>query len=290
MIFTKMESYGNDYIYINCYNIKENISIIESVDLKELSKFLSKRHYGIGSDGVVLICKSEVADFKMRIFNPDGTEAEMCGNALRSVGKYVYEYNLTNEEKFSIETLGGIKRIELEVSDNKVLNISAHIGSPIFDPSKIPVDTKKEKFIMENIEVLDKTFKISALSWGNPHAVIFVENLKDLEIEKYGKAIENLDIFPKKTNVTFASIIDRSNINIREWERGTGETLACATGASSAHVIANLLGLVNDTSIVHQLGGDIKIEYKDNKLKMTGNSKIVFDGEIDIKNIKGDNL
>lgn len=276
MKFTKMESYGNDYVYIN--NINEELS-----NLPLLAKFISNRHFGVGSDGMILICKSTLAEFKMRVFNPDGTEAEMCGNALRGVGKFVYDHNLTDKTKFSVETLGGIKKIELEIKDDKIINIKANIGSPIFDPKLIPVNTNKNKFILESIEILDKTFKMSSLSWGNPHTVIFVDNVEYFDIKKYGNAIENkLDIFPNKTNVTFAQIIDYNTVRIREWERGTGETLGCATGCSSAVVISHMLGLTSNKCNVLQIGGAIEIEYKDNELFMKGPSTTVFEGEIDI--------
>ncbi len=278
--FTKMEAFGNDYIYIDAiHNELEN--------LKLLSKKLTNRHFGIGGDGLILICPSKNADFKMRIFNPDGTEAEMCGNALRSVGKYVYTHNLTSKKEFSIETLGGIKKIILEIKDNNVTNITAHIGSPIFNPKLIPVNTNAEKFILEKLEIADKTFLISALSWGNPHTVIFLDNpsdLKSLDINKYGPLIENHILFPKRTNVTFASVISKNKLTIREWERGTGETIGCATGCSSAVVIGYLLGYNEPNCEVNQIGGTISINYnpKINELSMTGNSNLVYEGTIDI--------
>lgn len=270
--FTKMQAFGNDYVYIDAIHQK-------LTDLNNLAKYVSNRHFGIGSDGLVLICKSSLADFKMRIFNPDGTEAEMCGNALRSVAKYVYEKELTEKEEFTIETLGGIKKIKLQVEDGKVINIKASIGSPIFSSREIPVNTNKEKFIMEDIQILDKNFKMSSLSWGNPHTVIFVNDIDKFDVTKYGPLIEKkLDLFPKRTNVTFAEIIDRSSIKIREWERGTGETIGCATGCASALVIANILGLVNSKCQVKQIGGEITIEYVDNNLTMIGPSTTVYDG------------
>lgn len=271
--FTKMQAFGNDYVYIDAIHQKLD-------DLSNLAKFVSDRHFGIGSDGLVLICKSNVASVKMRIFNPDGTEAEMCGNALRSVAKFVYDKGIVENKEFTIETLGGIKNIKLQVLDNEIKNIKASIGSPIFKSSLIPVNTSKEKFIMEEVLVLDTTFKMSSLSWGNPHTVIFVSDVDNFDVAKYGKAIENkLDLFPKRTNVTFAEIISRDEIKIREWERGTGETLGCATGSASAVVIANVLGLVNNKCKVKQSGGEIAIEYIDNNLTMIGPSTTVFEGE-----------
>lgn len=276
-----MQAYGNDYVYI------ETINQELPNDLNELARFVSNRHFGIGSDGMVLICPSVVADFRMRIFNPDGTEAEMCGNAIRSVGKFVYDHKLTDKTNLTIETLGGIKRLELTIDENNVVsNIKANIGKPIFDPKLIPVNTNKQEFIMEDIGILDKTFKMSSLSWGNPHTVIFVDNVMNFEVEKYGPAIEcNTDVFPKKTNVTFAEIVSKNYIKIREWERGTGETIGCGTGCSTAVVIAHKLGLTDNVCTVEQIGGLLEIEYSD-ELYMKGQSNFVFESEIDVSHIK----
>ncbi len=278
--FTKMQAYGNDYVYIETINqeLPEN--------LNELAKFVSNRHFGIGSDGMVLICPSKVADFRMRIFNPDGTEAEMCGNAIRSVGKFVYDHKLTTKENITVETLGGIKNLELTITDGVVSNIKANIGRPIFDSKLIPVNTDKSEFIEEEVKILDKTFKMSSLSWGNPHTVVFVDDVYTFDVEKYGKAIEfNTDVFPKKTNVTFAEIIDKNTIKIREWERGTGETIGCGTGCSTAVVIAYKLGLTSNKCTVMQIGGPLEIEYS-NELYMKGPSNFVFESTIDVSHIK----
>lgn len=278
--FTKMQAYGNDYVYIDAINQKlpEN--------LNELARFVSNRHFGIGSDGMVLICPSNKADFKMRMFNPDGTEAEMCGNATRSIGKYVYDHGLTNKTHFILETLGGPRTIDLTVTDGVVSNIRANIGKPIFDPKLIPVNTDKQEFIMEEVKILDKTFKMSSLSWGNPHTVIFVDDVMNFDVEKYGPAIEcNLEVFPKKTNVTFAQIVSNNYIKIREWERGTGETIGCGTGCSTAVVIAYKLGLTSNKCTVEQIGGPLEIEY-DDELYMKGPSNFVFESEIDVSHIK----
>ena len=273
--FTKMQAYGNDYVYIDAIN--QNLS-----NLNELAKFVSDRHFGIGSDGMVLICPSDKADFRMRMFNPDGTEAEMCGNAIRSVGKYVYDHQLTDKTNLKVETLGGIKNLELTIENNVVSNIKANIGKPIFDPKLIPVNTTKEKFIMESVQILDKTFQMSSLSWGNPHTVIFVD-----DVLKYGPAIEfNTDVFPKKTNVTFAEIVRPDYIKIREWERGTGETIGCGTGCSTAVVIGYELGLNSNKCTVEQIGGPLEIEYTDDsELYMKGPSNFVFESEIDVSHI-----
>ena len=276
-----MQAYGNDYVYI------ETINQTLPNDLNELARFISNRHFAIGSDGMVLICPSKKADFRMRMFNPDGTEAEMCGNAIRSVGKFVYDHKLTDKTNLKVETLGGIKRLELTIDKNNLVsNIKANIGKPIFDPKLIPVNTNKQEFIMEDIGILDKTFKMSSLSWGNPHTVIFVDNVINFEVEKYGPAIEyNTDVFPKKTNVTFAEIVSKNYIKIREWERGTGETIGCGTGCSTAVVIAHKLGLTENTCTVEQIGGPLEIEYSD-ELYMKGPSNFVFESEIDVSHIK----
>lgn len=278
--FTKMQAYGNDYVYIDAIN--QNLS-----NLNELAKFVSDRHFGIGSDGMVLICPSDKADFRMRMFNPDGTEAEMCGNAIRSVGKYVYDHQLTDKTNLKVETLGGIKNLELTIENNVVSNIKANIGKPIFDPKLIPVNTTKEKFIMESVQILDKTFQMSSLSWGNPHTVIFVDDVANFDVLKYGPAIEfNTDVFPKKTNVTFAEIVRPDYIKIREWERGTGETIGCGTGCSTAVVIGYELGLNSNKCTVEQIGGPLEIEYTDDyELYMKGPSNFVFESEIDVSHI-----
>lgn len=280
--FTKMQAFGNDYVYIETINQKlpEN--------LNELARFVSNRHFGIGSDGMVLICPSSVADFRMRIFNPDGSEAEMCGNAIRSVGKFVYDHKLTTKTNITVETLGGIKNLELTVDNDIVTNIKANIGNPIFEPKLIPVNTKKDKFFMESVKILDKEFKMSSLSWGNPHTVIFVEDVKNFDVRKYGPAIEfSTDVFPKKTNVTFAEIVKPDYIKIREWERGTGETIGCGTGCSSAVVIGYELGLTSNKCTVEQIGGPLEIEYtSDKELYMKGPSNFVFESEIDVSHIK----
>lgn len=278
--FTKMQAYGNDYVYIDAINQEL------PKDLNELARFVSNRHFGVGSDGMVLICQSDKADFRMRMFNPDGTEAEMCGNATRSIGKYVYDHGLTNKTHFILETLGGPRTIDLTITDGVVSNIRANIGKPIFDSKLIPVNTEKKEFIMEEVKILDKTFKMSSLSWGNPHTVIFVDDVMNFDVGKYGPAIEcNTDIFPKKTNVTFAEVVSKDYIKIREWERGTGETIGCATGCSTAVVFAYRLGLTSNKCTVEQIGGPLEIEYSD-ELYMKGPSNFVFESEIDVSHIK----
>ena len=282
--FTKMQAYGNDYVYIDAINQK-----IDNVN--ELAKYVSDRHFGIGSDGMVLICKSDVADFRMRMFNPDGTEGEMCGNALRSLSKYVYDHRLTDKTELDIETLGGIQHVKLTVEDGKAVNIEANIGEPVLDTRKIPVNTNLPEFIEQEVKVLDKTFKITAVSWGNPHCVMFLdstENMDEFDVEKYGKAIEyKTDLFPNKTNVTFAQVIDRNNIRMREWERGTGETIGCGTGSCTATVAAVLTDKCDRNVNVHQIGGILETNWDEEtgKMFMKGPSHTVFESEIDVDRI-----
>lgn len=292
MRFTKMQAFGNDYVYIDAINQK-------LPELPKLARFVSERHFGIGSDGMVLICPSDKADFRMRMFNPDGTEGEMCGNALRSVGKYVYDHALTDKTELNIETLGGIKHLWLTVEQREpsdgeksmpyknrgfVSNIRANIGKPQLDISLIPVLTEKKEFIEQPVEISDKTFNITAVSWGNPHTVMFVEDLY-FDVCKYGREIEyKTELFPNKTNVTFAKLIDKNNIKIREWERGTGETIGCGTGCATAVVAGVLTGRCERTVTVEQIGGPLLIEWDEETdcVFMTGPSHNVFEGDIDI--------
>lgn len=279
--FTKMQAYGNDYVYIDAINQKIN-------NVHELAKYISNRHFGVGSDGLVLICKSDVADFRMRMFNPDGTEGEMCGNALRSLSKYVYDHKLTDKDELTIETLGGIQHVKLTIEDDKAINIEANIGKPVLDTTKIPVNTDLPEFIEQEVKILDKTFYITAVSWGNPHCVMFVDDVDNLDVEKYGKEIEyKTDLFPNKTNVTFAQVIDRHTLKMREWERGTGETIGCGTGCCTATVAAVLTGRCDRKVKVHQIGGVLETNWDEEtgKMFMKGPSHTVFESEIDVDNI-----
>ena len=276
--FTKMQAYGNDYVYINA--ISQKLS-----KLDELARFVSDRHFAIGSDGMVLICPSEKGDFRMRMFNPDGTEGEMCGNALRSMSKYVYEHNLINKTNLIIETLGGMQKVKLFVENGQVVNIEANIGEPRLSTKVIPVNTNLDEFVEQEVEVLDKTFKISALSWGNPHCVIFVADVANFDVHKYGNAIEHkTDLFPNKTNVTFAQVIDRKYIKMREWERGTGETIGCGTGCCTAAVFAAITGRCDRDVTVEQIGGNLAVNWDEatNTVFMKGPSHTVFEAEIEV--------
>ena len=273
--FTKMLGLGNDYVYIDAINQKiENES--------SLAKFVSNRHFGIGSDGLILICKSEIADFKMRMFNSDGSEAEMCGNGIRCVGKFVYDKGLTNKTTVKIETLAGIKTLILNTKDGKVETARVDMGEPILEAEKIPVISTEEPVKNLELEVENKKFKFTCVSMGNPHAITIVENTKEFDVEKYGKVLEIDKAFPKKANIEFAQIIDRQNINMRVWERGAGETLACGTGACATAVACNLNGLTDRKVNIELLGGTLNIEWNetDNHVYMTGPAVTVFDGEL----------
>ena len=273
--FTKMHGLGNDYVYIDAINQKiENES--------SLAKFVSNRHFGIGSDGLILICKSEVADFKMRMFNSDGSEAEMCGNGIRCVGKFVYDKGLTNKTTVKIETLAGIKTLILNTKDGKVETARVDMGEPILEAEKIPVISTEEPVKNLELEAENKKFKFTCVSMGNPHAITIVENTKEFDVEKYGKVLEVDKAFPKKANIEFAQIVNSQNINMRVWERGAGETLACGTGACATAVACNLNGLTDRKVNIELLGGTLNIEWNetDNHVYMTGPAVTVFDGEL----------
>ena len=273
--FTKMHGLGNDYVYIDAINQKiENES--------SLAKFVSNRHFGIGSDGLILICKSEVADFKMRMFNSDGSEAEMCGNGIRCVGKFVYDKGLTNKTTVKIETLAGIKTLILNTKDGKVETARVDMGEPILEAEKIPVISTEEPVKNLELEAENKKFKFTCVSMGNPHAITIVENTKEFDVEKYGKVLEVNKAFPKKANIEFAQIVDRQNIYMRVWERGAGATLACGTGACATAVACNLNGLTDRKVNIELLGGTLNIEWNetDNHVYMTGPAVTVFDGEL----------
>lgn len=277
--FTKMHGLGNDYVYMDAIN--QNIE-----NRNEFAKFVSDRHFGIGSDGLILICPSEKADFKMQMFNSDGTEAEMCGNGIRCVGKFVYDKGLTNKETIKIETLAGIKILELNIENNKMKTAKVDMGEPILEPSKIPVISKENPVKNLKLKVEDKEFNFTCVSMGNPHAVTFIKpDVKEFDICKYGKELEINKAFPKKANIEFINVIDDKTLKMRVWERGAGETLACGTGACASAVAAVLNGYTSRKVKVHLLGGDLSIEWneKDNHVYMTGPATTVFDGEIDWK-------
>ena len=270
--FCKMQATGNDFIIINYLDTKLEYSY------KLLSEFLCDRHFGVGADGVLIIEKSNIAEFKMRIFNKDGTEAEMCGNGIRCFAKYVFEKNFTNKKEFGIETISGIKKINLEVEGDTVINIEVDMGKPIFELEKIPVlffnNIKKGYINIEGIE-------LDPVSIGNPHAVCYTNDLENLDINKYGSLIENYKYFPNRTNVEFVQIVDDNEIRVRIWERGVGETYSCGTGACAAVVISNKYKSTKSEVKVDLLGGKLKIKYNSN-IKLIGTAEFVFDGRIEI--------
>ena len=273
--FTKMHGLGNDYVYMDA--IHQNIEKESS-----LAQFVSNRHFGIGSDGLILICKSEMADFKMRMFNADGSEAEMCGNGIRCVGKFVYDKGLTNKTEVTIETLAGVKTLQLNVEEGKVKTVRVDMGEPILTPKEIPVIAEEEPVKNLKLKAKDKEFIFTCVSMGNPHAITFVDNTKEFDVETYGKILEVDKVFPNKTNVEFIQIVDKSHINMRVWERGAGETLACGTGACASVVACNLNDLTENKVNVELLGGTLEIEWnkQDNHVYMTGPAVTVFEGEL----------
>lgn len=244
--FTKMHGLGNDYVYMD--------AIHQKIDKEsELARFVSDRHFGIGSDGLILICKSDIADFKMKMFNQDGSEAEMCGNGIRCVGKFVYDKGLTNKTTVTVETLAGIKVLKLNIEEGKVKTVRVDMGEPILEPEKIPVISKENPVKNLELNAHDKKFTFTCISMGNPHAITVVKNTKDFDVEKYGKVIEVDKVFPNKTNVEFVEIEDKEHIKMRVWERGTGETLACGTGACATAVACNLNKLTNNHVFIELL-------------------------------------
>ena len=279
--FTKMHGLGNDYVYINCTSKTGQKIENES----SLAKFVSNRHFGIGSDGLILICDSKVADFKMRMCNYEGSEAEMCGNGIRCVGKFVYDKGLTNKEIVTIETLAGIKTLKLNIKNNKVETVQVNMGEPILSPEKIPVISDQD--IVKNLilKAEDREFKFTCVSMGNPHAITIIDNIDNFEIEKYGPILEHDKHFPKRANIEFIELIDKEKIKMRVWERGAGETLACGTGACASVVACNLNNYINRNCTVSLLGGKLSIEWNenDNHIYMTGPATTVFDGELDIE-------
>ncbi|MBQ9277141.1 MAG: diaminopimelate epimerase [Lachnospiraceae bacterium] len=282
MKFTKMEGLGNDYVYINCFKEKvENPS--------EISVKVSDRHFGIGSDGLILIKPSEIADFTMEMYNADGSQSEMCGNGIRCVGKYVYDYGLTDKEEITVETLAGIKYLKLFVKDGKVEKVTVNLGAPILDPREIPVlvDSLPEgldKVVDYPINVGGKEYRTTCVSMGNPHSVVFVDDTDSFPLEEVGPLFENNEFFPRRVNAEFVQIVDRTYAKMRVWERGSGETLACGTGTCASVVASILNRLTEDEVTVRLLGGELEIRWdkEENVVYMTGPAKVVFDGEIEL--------
>lgn len=281
MKFTKMHGLGNDYVYVNCF--KEKIDNPPAV-----ARFVSDRHFGIGSDGLIMINPSQKADFEMEMYNADGSRGEMCGNGIRCVAKYVYDYGLTDKTQISVETLGGIKYLDLTVEDGKVSLVKVDMGKPELKADLIPILSEREQVIDEPIEVDGKEYHMTGVSMGNPHAVIYVDDVKGLDLEKIGPKFENHERFPKRINTEFVHCIDRQTVEMRVWERGSGETLACGTGACAVAVSSILNDLTDTRVTVKLLGGDLQIEWdrEKDRVFMTGPATVVFDGVIDITEIK----
>lgn len=275
MKFTKMQGLGNDYIYLNC--LDDDIDNPKALAIK-----LSDRHFGIGADGIVLIKKSSIADFRMQMFNADGSEAEMCGNAVRCIGKYVYQNGLTTKTNISLETLAGIKYLTLNFSGDTVDTVSVDMGEPILNSNLIPVDSRLGKFINQKITLDNESFYVTCVSMGNPHAVIYVPDVDNFDVHTIGRKIENHPLFPKRTNVEFVQVIDKTTLRMRVWERGSGETLACGTGACASLVASVLNNVSNNTATIKLLGGDLKLHWDQNTnhVHMTGPCEFVFCGEI----------
>lgn len=276
--FTKMQGAGNDYVYINA--LQYPIEHPEKAAIR-----LSDRHFGIGSDGLVLIMPSDTCDFHMRMFNADGSEAQMCGNASRCIGKYVYEKGLTDKTQFTLETLSGVKHLSLTVQDKTVKEIEVDMGKPVLTPAEIPV------LLPEVDEVIDYPFNISGfplhlncVSMGNPHAIFFVHDLSEIDVHGLGRIVEHHPIFPERTNVEFAQVLSREEIRMRVWERGSGETMACGTGACATVVAAIKNGFCNPKVLVHLPGGDLHIRWdqESGSVLLSGPTEIVFEGEMEL--------
>ena len=277
MKFTKLHGCGNGYIYVNLFEEKlENPA--------EMSIKVSDHHFGIGSDGLITIGPSEIADFTMHIYNADGSEAEMCGNGIRCVGKYVYDHGLTDKTEVAVETGAGIKLLTLNVEDGRVKTVRVDMGEPIFKPEQIPVVAEGEMVIQEPITVGDKEWKMTCVSMGNPHAVVFVDDVMNFPLSEVGPYFENHERFPNRTNTEFVQVVDRSHIKMRVYERGTGETLACGTGCCASAVACVLNGLTDKKVDVEVLGGVVHIEWdrEENLVYMTGPGETVFEGTIEM--------
>ncbi|MCR1843459.1 diaminopimelate epimerase [Murimonas intestini] len=275
MKFTKMQGIGNDYVYVNCF--EETVE-----DPGETAIRVSNRHFGIGSDGLILIKPSDKADFMMDMYNADGSQGAMCGNGIRCVAKYVYDKGMTDKTEISIETKSGIKFIKLTTADGRAELAQVNMGAPVLKAEKIPAVSNSMEIIGEPIEIDGELYHMTCVSMGNPHAVVYVEDVKKVQIERTGPLFENHPFFPDRVNTEFVHVIDENTIEMRVWERGSGETLACGTGACASAVASILNGYTKDEVTVKLLGGDLKIRWdkKENLVYMTGPAEIVFEGEI----------
>lgn len=279
-----MQGIGNDYVYVNC--LEETVD-----DPASLARMVSDRHFGIGSDGLILIRPSSKADFFMEMFNADGTRSAMCGNGIRCVGKYVYDHGLTSKTEISINTLDGVKYLTLHVKDGAVASVTVDMGEPRLEAALVPVEAEESPVIAEPIEVAGRRFEMTCVGMGNPHAVTFVESTESFPVEEIGRQFEFHPAFPERTNAEFVEVLSRSEVNMRVWERGTGETLACGTGACATVVACILNGLTDSEVTVHLLGGDLHISWRRdvNRVFMTGPAATVFEGQIDASACPHDN-
>jgi len=279
MKFTKMQGIGNDYVYVDCF--QETVNNPSAV-----AKFVSDRHFGIGSDGLILVKPSDVADCEMDMYNLDGSQGAMCGNGIRCVAKFAYDKGIVNKKNISIATKSGIKYLDLTVKNGKVSSVKVNMGSPILNAKTIPVVSPREQVINEPLDVNGETYHITAVSMGNPHAIVYMDDVDGLDIARIGPLFENHINFPDRINTEFVKVIDRHTLQMRVWERGSGETLACGTGACAVAVASTLNGLVDeDVPItVKLLGGDLEILWnrQENLVYMTGPATTVFEGEIDL--------
>lgn len=277
MYFTKMHGLGNDYVYVNCF--AEYIR-----EPERLARAVSDRHFGVGSDGLILIGPSGKADFRMEIYNADGSRAEMCGNGIRCLAKYVYERGMTEKQELQVETAAGIRRLWLQVSGNVVEQVTVDMGYPILQADKIPIISEHSRVIQERITVHQTEYRITGVSMGNPHAVVYVKRVKGIDLNRMGPEFEYHGRFPKRVNVEFTEVVDRHSIRVRVWERGAGETLACGTGACAA-VVASVLNDLTERQVSVQLeGGELTVVWDedDGKVYMTGPAVMVYDGEIQV--------
>lgn len=277
MYFTKMHGLGNDYVYVNCF--------VEYVrEPGRLAGLVSDRHFGIGSDGLILICPSEKADFRMEIFNADGSRAEMCGNGIRCLAKYVYEHGMTKKKELQIETLAGIRRLWLQTEGNAVEQVTVDMGYPVLAADKIPIISENSRVIQEKITIHQTEYRMTGVSMGNPHAVVYVKRVKGIDMNRMGPEFEYHGRFPRRINVEFTEVLSRNSLRVRVWERGAGETLACGTGACAA-VVASVLNDLTERQVSVQLeGGELTVLWDagDGKVYMTGPAETVYDGEIHV--------
>lgn len=287
MTFIKMQGCGNDYVYIDC--LKEQVE-----NEKDAAVLLSNRHFGVGSDGLILIKKGRSADFEMVMYNPDGSRGAMCGNGIRCVARYVYDQGYIASDRFTVESMGSVKNIELSLSGNTVESVRVDMGAPVINAADIPVVSDSKQVISRAVTLGGRDFEMTCVSMGNPHAVMFIqENPRDFALETFGPLFENDAMFPDRVNAEFARVLNKKEIEMRVWERGTGETLACGTGACATGVAAILNGYTEKEVTVHLLGGDLKIGWSgamNDPVYMTGPAEYVFTGEIDLQKIRRFNI